>query len=102
MTEDMPKSRNATPISFLLRAQVREQMGDAGRHLGEIFDCVNILTIVERQLKGKRICIDASEVNSLMISYRVNVDPIKGLLQGLHGSKFIMTTGFCSVSFSFH
>jgi hypothetical protein len=25
MTEDMPKSRNATPISFLLRAQVREQ-----------------------------------------------------------------------------
>jgi hypothetical protein len=42
---------------------------------------VNPLTIVEREGKILRICIDARRVNALMIPDRVKVDPMKELLQ---------------------
>ena len=45
-------------------------------------DYVNLLTLVERQGKGIRVCIDARRVNALMLPDRVKVDPTKGLLQG--------------------
>jgi len=94
MTGDMPKSRNARPIPFALRAQVREQLQEMQKNdiLEKSFsDYVNPLTLVERPGKGIRICIDARRVNALMIPDRVNVDTMKELLQRFHGSKYITT-----------
>jgi len=99
MTGDMPKSRNARPIPFALRAQVKERIQEMlkGNNLEESFsDYVNPLTLVERPGKGIRICIDACRVNALMIPDRVKVDPMKELLQRFHGSKFITTTDLSS------
>jgi hypothetical protein len=69
MTGDMPKSRNARPITFALRAQVREQIQEMLKDgiLEKSFsDYVNPLTLVKRPGKGIRICIDARRVNTLM------------------------------------
>ena len=88
----MPKSRNARPIPFTLRAQVREQIQEMLKDgiLEKSFsDYVNLLTLVERPGKGIRICIDARRVNALMVPDRVKVDPMKELLQRFHGSKYI-------------
>ena len=87
MTGDMPKSRNAQPILFALRAQVREQIQEMlGDDILEssFSDYVNPLTLVERPRKGIRICIDARRVNAQMTPDRVKVDPMKELLQRFH------------------
>ena len=94
MKGDMPKSRNARPIPFALRAQVKEQIQEKLKDniLEDFFsDYINPLTLLERPGKGIRICIDARRVNALMIPDRVKVDPMKELLQRFHGSKFITT-----------
>ena len=99
MTGDMPKSRNAQPITFALRAQVREQLQEMLKDdiLEKSFsDYVNLLTLVERPGKGIRICTDARRVNELMIPDRVKVDPMKELLQRFHGSKYIATIDLSS------
>ena len=99
MTGDMPKSRNARPITFALRAQVREQIQEMLKddNLEKYFsDYVNPLTLVERPGKGIRICIDAHRVNALMVLDRVKVDPMKELLQRFHGSKYITTIDLSS------
>jgi len=95
----MPKSRNARPIPFALRAQVREQIQEMLKDdiLEKSFsDYVNPLTLVERPGKGIRICIDARRVNALMVPDRVKVDPMKELLQRFHGSKYITTIDLSS------
>ena len=99
MKGDKLKSRNAWPISFALRAQVKEQIQEMLKDniLEESFsDYVNPLTLVERPGKSIRICIDARRVNTLMIPDRVKVDPMKELLQRFHGSKFITTLDLSS------
>ena len=58
MTGEMPKSRNTRPISFALRAQVKEQIQEMVNDniLEESFsDYVNPLTLVERP--GKSIVL---------------------------------------------
>ena len=95
MTGDMPKSRNARPITFALRAQVREQIQEMLKddNLEKYFsDYVNPLTLV----KGIRICIDTRRVNARMVLDRVKVDPMKELLQKFHGSKYITTIDLIS------
>ena len=99
MKGDKLKSRNAWPISFALRAQVKEQIQEMLKDniLEESFsDYVNLLTIVERPGKSIRICIDARRVNTHMMPDRVKVDPMKKLLQRFHGSKFITTIDLSS------
>jgi hypothetical protein len=99
MTGDMPKSRNARPIPSALKAQVREQKQEMLKDniLEKSFsDCINHLTLVERQGKGIGICIHARRVNALMIPDRVNVDPMKELLQRFRESKCITPTDLSS------
>jgi len=84
MTGDRPKSRNAQPITFALRAEVKEQIQEMLKDniLEEPFsDYVNPLTLVERPGKGIRDCIDARRVNALMLPDRLKVDPMKEMLQ---------------------
>jgi len=99
MTGDIPKSRNAQPVTFALRSQVKEQIQEMLKDniLEESFsDYVNPLTLVERPGKGIRICIDARRLNALMIPDRVKVDPMKELLERFNGSKFITTIDLSS------
>jgi hypothetical protein len=58
--------------------------------LHEFFsDYVNPLTLVHREHKPFRICVDARSVNRQMTPERVKVAPIRQLLQRFHGSKYI-------------
>jgi hypothetical protein len=50
---------------------------------------VNPLTLVQRERKRVRICLDAREVNKFMTSDRAKVPPMQTLLQRFHGAKFI-------------
>jgi hypothetical protein len=77
MTGNMPKSRNARPIPFAPRAQVREQIQEMLKDWRIFFsDYGNLLTLVEQTGKGIRICIDGRKVNALMIPDGVKVDPM--------------------------
>jgi len=99
MTGDTPKSGNARPIPFALRAQVRVQIQEMLKDdiLEKYFsDYVNPLTLVESQGKEIRICIDARRVNALMTPDRVKVDPMKELLQRFCGYKYITTIDLSS------
>jgi hypothetical protein len=89
---DMPTSANSRPIPFALRAPVREQVQAMLRDgiLGESYSaCANPLTLVHREGKSIRICIDARRINKLMVADRVKIQPMRELLQRFHGSSYI-------------
>jgi len=99
MTGDMSKSRNTRPITFELRAQVREQIQEMLKDdiLETSFsDYVNPRTLVERTGKRITICIEARRVNELMIPDRIKVDPMKEPLQRFYGSIYITTIDLSS------
>jgi len=105
MTGDMPKSRNARPVTFTVRAQIKEQIQEMLKDniLEESFsDYVNTLTLVERPGKGIMICIDARRVNAPMILDRVKVDPMKELLQRFQGSNLSRPLISAVLSSRFH
>jgi hypothetical protein len=56
----------------------------------------NPLTIVLREEKAPRICVDAKEVNKLMTPDAAKVMPMRELLQSFHGSKIFTTLGLSS------
>ena len=57
---------------------------------------VNPLTIVLRNGKAPRICVDARKVNRYTLPDRARVPPIQELLQQFHGSKFITSIDLSS------
>jgi hypothetical protein len=57
---------------------------------------VNPLTIVLRDRKAPRICVDARRVNRHTLSDRAKVPPIQEVLQQFHGSKFITSIDLSS------
>jgi hypothetical protein len=59
-------------------------------------DYANPLTLVHREHKPLRICVDARGVNSQMTPDKVKVSPIRELLQRFHGSKYIPTLDLSS------
>jgi hypothetical protein len=81
---EMPASANSRPIPFALRSQVRDQIQAMLRDgiLEESYSAyVNPLTLVHREQKPIRICVDARRINKLMIADRVKVQPMRELLQ---------------------
>ena len=65
-----PKSRNSRPIPFVLRREVQEQIEEmlADNIIEESYSSyVNPLTLVHREGKRVRICVDAREVNKFMV-----------------------------------
>jgi hypothetical protein len=96
-----PKSSNSRTIPFALRDEVRTQIetmiGDG--ILEESYsDYVNPLTLVHRENKPVRICVDARSVNKQMTPDRVKVAPMGELLR-FHGSRYITTL---DLSAAFH
>jgi len=57
---------------------------------------VNLLTIVLRDGKAPRICVDAWKVNRYTYLIEQRVPPIQELLQQFHGSKFITSIDLSS------
>jgi hypothetical protein len=57
---------------------------------------VNPLTLVHRERKHIRICVDARRINKLMIADRVKVQPMRELLQRFHGASYITSLDLSS------
>jgi hypothetical protein len=96
---DMPPTANSRPIPFALRAPVREQIQAKLRDeiLEESYSAyVNPLTLVHRESKPIRICVDARRIKKLMVADRVKVQPMRELLQRFHGSSYISSLDLSS------
>jgi len=96
---DMPPTANSRPIPFGLRASVREQIQAMLRDgiLEESYSAyINPLTLVHREPKPIRICVDACRINKLMVTDRVKVQPMRELLQRFHGSSYITSLDLSS------
>jgi hypothetical protein len=95
----MPASANSRPIPFALRDQVRDQILSMLRDgiLEESYSAyVNPLTLVTREDKPVRICVDARRINRQMVADRAKVVPMRELLQKFHNSNFITSLDLSS------
>jgi len=95
----MPPTANSRPIPFALRAPVREQIQAMSRDgiLEESYSAyVNPLTLVHREPKPIRFCVDARRINKLMVADCVKVQPMRELLQRFHGSSYITSLDLSS------
>jgi hypothetical protein len=89
---DLPKSCSCRPIPFGLRKEVREQIQDTiteGIQEESFATYVNPLTLVQKDNKAVRICIDARRINRLMKPDRAKTPPMIELLQRFRGAKYI-------------
>ena len=59
---------------------------------------INPLTIVYRENKELRICIDARRVNNVMLPDRARAPPIDETLQQFHGVKYMTSLDMTSAS----
>jgi hypothetical protein len=95
-----PNAGHTRPIPFSVRPAVREQIRQ--RMAGYVLEIstsshVNPLTIVLRDRKVPRICVDARKVNRYTLPDRARVPPIQELLKQFHVSKFITSIKLSSV-----
>jgi hypothetical protein len=89
---DTQNSANSRPIPFALREQVREQIQVMLKDgiLEESFsEYLNPLTLVVRDKKPLRICVDARRINQQMVADRTKVLPLREQLQKFHGARYI-------------
>jgi hypothetical protein len=94
-----PKQMSSRRIPFALRKQVREQIQEmvADGILEEFFsDYVNPLTIVPKENKSPRICLDARNINRVMVADRAKTPAMRELLQRFHGSNYITSLDLSS------
>jgi citrate lyase gamma subunit len=95
----MPHSANSRPIPFALRNQVREQIQEMLKHgiLEELQSAyINQITLVVREGKAVRICLDARRINKQMVADRTKVMPMRELLQNFYGAKYITSLDLSS------
>jgi hypothetical protein len=96
---NVPKSNSSRTVPFALRDEVRSQietMIEDGILEESYSDYTNPLTLVHRENKPVRICVDARGVNKHMTPDRVKVAPMKELLQQFHGSRYITSVDLSS------
>lgn len=94
-----PASASARPIPFSLRKQVHEQIKLMLKDdtLEESFSSyLNPLTLVVREDKPIRICVDARRINKQMIADRTKVLPLRELIQKFHGASYITSLDLSS------
>ena len=80
----MPHSANTRRITFALRNQVREQIQVMLKDgiLEESHSAyINPITLVFREGKAVRICLDARRINKQMVSDRTKVMPMREILK---------------------
>jgi hypothetical protein len=94
-----PFAASPRPIPFSVRPAVRKQIQDMlNDGIIELLSSsyINPLTIVMREGKSPRICVDARRVNTYMLPDRAKVPPIQELLQQFHGSQSITSVDLSS------
>jgi recombinational DNA repair protein RecR len=60
------------------------------------FYCINPITLVVREGKAVRICLDARRINKEMVADRTKVITMLELLQKFHGAKYITSLDLSS------
>jgi hypothetical protein len=87
------------PIPFSVRPAVREQikqmMADGVLEISNS-SYVNPLTIVVKEGRAPRICVDARKLNKYTLPDTARAPPTQELLQQFHGSKFITSIDLSS------
>ena len=89
---DVPTRSTYRPIPFALRDRIRGQiqvMMQDGILEESFSDYLNPLTLVEKEDKAVRICVDARRVNQHMIADHTKVLPLREQLQRFYGTKYI-------------
>jgi hypothetical protein len=80
---NVPHSANLRPTPFALRTQVREQI-QAMLKDGILEEShspyINPITLVVREGKAVRICLDARRINKQVVADRTKVTPMRELL----------------------
>jgi len=99
ITDTKPIIGNSRSVPYSARAGVRkqiEQMMEDG--ILELSDSsfVNPLTIVYRENKEPRICIDARKVNKVTLPDQARAPPIDEMLQQFHGVKYMTSLDLTS------
>ena len=73
-----------------MQEQVEEMLSD--HIIQELYSSYgNPLTLVRRDVKRVRICLDAREANKFMTPDGAKVPPMQMLLQRFHGASYIST-----------
>ena len=86
----MPEFQNSRPIPFALHKEVQEQVEMLiGHIIEESYSYINPLTLILRDGKCVRICLNARQANKFMMPDRANVPPMLVLLQRFHGASYI-------------
>jgi hypothetical protein len=57
---------------------------------------INTITIVVREGKAVRVCLDARRINNQMVADRTKVMPMREILQSFNGSKYITSLDLIS------
>ena len=57
---------------------------------------LNLLTVVQREGKSPRICVDALKINQVTLPDRTKVAPMHEMLQRFHGTRYITTLDLSS------
>jgi hypothetical protein len=57
---------------------------------------LNPLTVVQREGKSPRICVDAQKFNQAMLPDRTKIAPMQAILQRFHGTRYITTLDLSS------
>ena len=94
-----PYVRHTRPIPFSVRPAVREQIKQmVADGVLEVSNSsyANPLTIVMKDGRAPRICVDTRKVNKHTLPDRARAPPIQELLQRFHGSKFITSIDLSS------
>ena len=95
----MPHSANSRPIPFALRNQVSEQVRAMLKDgiLEESHTAyINPTTLVVREGKAVRICLDARRINRQMVADRSKVMPMREILQNFYRAKYITSLDLSS------
>jgi predicted aspartyl protease len=93
-----PLVGHTRPIPFSVRPAVREQIRQMTDGVLEVSNSsyVNPLTIVMKEGREPRICVDSRKINKYTLPDRARAPPIQELLRQFHGSKFITSIDLSS------
>jgi hypothetical protein len=78
-----------------VRKQIEQMMEDGILELSDS-PFINPLTIVYRENKEPRICMDARRVNNIMLPNQARAPPINEMLQQFHGVKYMTSLDLTS------
>ena len=96
---------NSRPIPFALRNKAREHSQAMLKYaiLEESHsEYINTVTLVVRERKAVRICLDARRSNKQMVADRAKIMPISELVQSFCCAKYIASLNLSSASLKVH